>query len=103
MNNQKIPNPFTDLVLDAEEQALEMALERGEYEVDSQLVETRKMLAAAATRYLELNTSKPITIRVNQLDLIKVKAKAVVKNVPYQTLLGALIHQYAEGEKSLQI
>lgn len=61
------------------------------------------MLQEAASRHLELNTSKPITIRVNQLDLIKIKAKAKRKQIPYQTLLGSLIHDFAEGAKELNI
>src|SRR3989338_10434418 len=100
MKKQKQHDPFANLILDDEEQAIEAAFERGEYQRDLNFEETKKMLEEAAGRYLELNTSKPITIRINQLDLIRVKAKAVVKNVPYQTLLGSLIHQYAEGEKS---
>jgi len=103
MKKQHKNDPFANLVLDEEEQSLEVAFEKGEYEHDPHFEDTKKMLAEAATRYLELNTTKPITIRVNQLDLIKVRAKAVAKNIPYQTLLGTLIHQYAEGEKSLQL
>jgi len=38
------------------------------------------MLAETAERYRQLNTSKPITLRINQLDLIKVKAKR--NNIP---------------------
>jgi len=61
------------------------------------------MLAEAATKYLELKLSKPITIRVNQLDLIKVKAKAKRNNIPYQTLLSTLINQYAQGKTRLSL
>ena len=100
-NNQT--NPFANLILDEEEKLLEQALDKEEFEDDPNFEDTKKMLEEAATRYLKLNTSKPITIRVNQLDLIKVKAKAVSKNIPYQTLLGLLIHQYAEGEAELII
>lgn len=61
------------------------------------------MLQAAAERYRQLNTSKPITLRINQLDLIKIKAKAKRNNIPYQTLLGALVHDFAEDRKELKI
>jgi hypothetical protein len=61
------------------------------------------MLADAAMRYKHLNTSKPITIRVNQLDLIKLKAKAKAKNIPYQTLLSSLIRDFADGDYTLKI
>ncbi|OGJ15621.1 MAG: hypothetical protein A2632_00345 [Candidatus Pacebacteria bacterium RIFCSPHIGHO2_01_FULL_46_16] len=103
MKKQKQHDPFANLILDDEEQAIEAAFERGEYQQDPNFEETKKMLKEAAKCYLELNTSKPITIRINQLDLIKVKAKASAGNIPYQTLLGSLIHQYAEGETKLQM
>jgi len=50
-----------------------------------------------------LQKSKPVTLRINQFDLIRVKAKAKRKNIPYQTLLGFLIRQYAQGEYKLTI
>lgn len=102
MKKQK-NDPFANLVLDEEEQAIEQALERGEYEDAPNLKETKLMLEEAATRYLELNKSKPVTIRINQLDLIKVKARAKAKNIPYQTLLGALIRDYAAGNRKLSL
>lgn len=103
MKKQLKNNPFANLVLDEEEKALETAFEKGEYQESSNTEDTKEMLAEAATRHLELNTSKPITIRINQLDLIKVKAKAKLKQIPYQTLLGSLIHLYAEGEKDFSL
>lgn len=96
-------NPFDGLVLDEEEKNLEEAFERGEFEESSNLNDTKKMLQEAASLYLELNNSKPVTLRINQLDLIKIKAKAKLKNIPYQTLLGALLHDFAEGETKISI
>ena len=96
-------NPFDSLVLDEEEKSLEDAFERGEFEESSNIEDTRKMLQEAASRYLELRNSKPVTLRINQLDLIKIKAKANMNNIPYQTLLGALLHDFAEGETKLSI
>jgi len=40
---------------------------------------------------------KSITLRINQIVLRKVKAKALEKGVPYQTLLSNLINQYASN------
>ncbi len=102
MKKQK-NNPITNFILDNEEQLIEQALENDEYEDAPNFKDTKKMLEDAATRHLELNTSKPITIRINQLDLIRVKARAQAKNIPYQTLLGSLIHQYAEGKRDLSL
>lgn len=96
MKREKIKDPFTNQILDKEERALEEAFERGEFEQSPNFEETKKMFQEAATQYLELNKSKPVTIRINQLDLIKIKAKAKRKQIPYQTLLGSLIHEFAE-------
>jgi predicted DNA binding CopG/RHH family protein len=96
-------DPFANLVLDEEEKLLEQALEKGEFEENSQYEDIKSMLQEAASRYLELHNSKPVTLRINQLDLIKIKAKAKRYHIPYQTLLGALLHEFAEGKKELNI
>ena len=94
---------FDTQLLDQDEQLLEEALERNEFESVGNLEGTKKMLADAANQYKMLHTSKPITIRVNQLDLIKLKARAKAKNIPYQTLLSSLIRDFAEGKYTLKI
>ena len=99
MKKNRQHDPFKNLILDDEEKLIEEALERGEFKKAPNFEATKSMLEEAARRHIELNTAKPITIRINQLDLIKVKAKAKKKQIPYQTLLGALIHQYAESDK----
>ena len=96
-------DPFDGLILDDEEQAIEDALERGEYVQVVYLDDTKKMLQEAALLHTKLNNTKPITLRVNQLDLIKIKAKAKRNNIPYQTLLSSMIHDYADGNRDLII
>ncbi|HVC36425.1 MAG TPA: hypothetical protein VNE40_03210 [Candidatus Dormibacteraeota bacterium] len=103
MTQNNINDPFTNLVLDEEEQQIEAAIERGEYEELPDFEDTKKMLQEAASRYLSLNKTKPITLRVKQIDLIKIKAKAKRNSIPYQTLLGIAIHDYAEDKKKLVI
>ena len=103
MKKQKINDPFVNLILDEEEKLLETAFEKGEFEEDPNFADTKTMLEEAAKNYLELNTAKPITIRVIQFNLIKVKARAKRKQIPYQTLLGSLIHQYAEGKQDINL
>lgn len=103
MKKQTKINPFTKLVLDDEERQLEAALEREEFKENPNFLDTKSMLEEASKRHIELNTAKPITLRVKQLDLIKVKANAKARNIPYQTLLGTLIHQYAEGKTRVEL
>lgn len=100
---KKKNDSFSNLVLDEKEQLIEEALEKEEYQEDTSFEETKEMFKKAAKRYQELNKTKPITIRVNQLDLIKVKAKARKQNIPYQTLLSSLINQYAQGDTRLKL
>ena len=96
-------DPFDAAILDNEEQSIEDAIERGEYRDVPDPESSKKMIEEAASRYVQLNTTKPITLRVKQTDLIKIKAKAKRNNIPYQTLLSALLHDFAEGEKKLTI
>ncbi len=96
-------DPFINLVLDDDEQMIEQALENNEYEDAPSFEETKTMLHDAAQRYIVLQNSKPVTIRINQLDLIKLKAKAKRKQIPYQTLLGALIHDFADGKRDFSL
>ena len=102
MKKQKF-DPFKNLILDEEEQQLEDALARGEFENDPDLEKTKMMLQEAVKQYKQLHNSKPITLRVNQIDLIKIKAKAKRKQIPYQTLLGLVLHDFAEGNRELTI
>ncbi len=91
-----------NLRLDSQEKRIEKALERGEFVSVSDLSKTKKLFKEAVKNYKELTKTKRITIRVNNGDLIKVKAKAKKNNVPYQTLLNALIRQFAEGRTSVR-
>lgn len=96
-------NPFDDLVLDKEEQSIENAIERNEYTSDPKFKSSKRIIENAAKQYIELNKTKPITLRVKQTDLIRIKAKATRNGIPYQTMLGALLHDFAEDRKSLVI
>jgi predicted DNA binding CopG/RHH family protein len=96
-------NPFDGLTLDEEEALIEQAIENGEYQDVANFEDSRKMAAAAARQYAQLNATKPITLRVKQADLIKIKAKAKRNNMPYQTLLGSVLHDFAEGNRGLTI
>jgi len=96
-------DPFKNLVLDEEEKAIEAAIKRGEYISDPNFEETKKILKEAAGNYIALKKSSPITIRVNKGDILKIKSRANRKNMPYQTLLKTLIHEYAEGRARVEL
>lgn len=103
MKKTKQFDPFKNLVLDEYEQELEDALNRGEFVSTPNFEETKKMFQEAAKRHIELQKTKSVTLRLKQEDLIKVKAKAARNKIPYQTLIGLLIHKYAEGETKLTL
>jgi predicted DNA binding CopG/RHH family protein len=90
-------------MLDDEEQTIEKAIEKGEYEDVVDFENSKDIIEEAATRYVQLNATKPITLRIRQKDLLKIKAKAKRNNIPYQTLLGAVLHDFAENKKELII
>jgi predicted DNA binding CopG/RHH family protein len=101
--SNNLNDPFKDLVLDQEEQTIENAIESGEYKDVGDFEINKKLIEEAASRHIKLNTAKPITLRVNQTDLIKIKVKAKRNNIPYQTLLGAVLHDFADSKKELVI
>lgn len=96
-------NPFKNLKLDKEEQKIEKDLADGKFIGVSDLDRSKRLFKEAAKNYRELQKSKRITIRVNQEDLLKVKARAKRNKMPYQTLLNVLIHQYADGYARIQL
>jgi predicted DNA binding CopG/RHH family protein len=40
---------------------------------------------------------KPITVRVQQQDIDRIKVKALEQGIPYQTLVSSILHRYASG------
>jgi len=94
---------LVDIKLNKEEKSIEKALERGEFKSARNLNRLKKLFKQAAENYTHLQKSKRITIRLNQEDLFKVKIKAKQNKIPYQTLLGVLVHQYAEGQTQIKI
>ncbi|MFH1900330.1 MAG: CopG family antitoxin [Patescibacteria group bacterium] len=50
-----------------------------------------------------LDKAKNINIRLSDKDLQKVKARAVSKGIPYQTLVTSVIHQYVNDEVEMRV
>ncbi len=46
---------------------------------------------------VKVSKRKPINIRVLEDDLRKIKKQAVKEGIPYQTLIGSIIHKYLNG------
>ncbi len=41
---------------------------------------------------------KAISLRLLERDLHKIRTRALVLGIPYQTLIGSIVHQYAKGD-----
>lgn len=101
---KRIKNKYLDETpIDDYEKELKKFIDRGEFVSDPNFEENKKMFEEAAKNYKELQKTKRISLRVKNEDILKVKAKAKRVNIPYQRLLNALIHKYAEGETSINI
>ncbi|MBI2621177.1 MAG: hypothetical protein HYW63_00835 [Candidatus Levybacteria bacterium] len=96
-------DPFKNLKLDKYEQEIEDALEREEFVPVEDSSEINKILTEAAKNYTELENSKSITLRIKNIDLIKLKAKAARNKIPYQTLINLLIKEYTEGKTKISL
>lgn len=89
--------------LDRYEQELEKFLNQGKFISTPNLAKTKKLFEQAVENHNELQKSKPVTLRLNQKDLLKIKAKAKQHHIPYQRLISALIHQFAEDQRKIVI
>ncbi len=81
--------------LDAEEEEIFRAVDRGEYVSTNPGPEQMKEWQEAARNTLR---KKPITVRVQERDIARIKEKALEQGIPYQTLVSSILHRYAEGK-----
>ena len=84
-----------------DEKDLLNAIENGEYKRVENFEEELALAKQAAK-----NTTakvKNINIRVTQADIAKLKSKSIEVGIPYQTIVTALIHNYATGKLKLSI
>ena len=90
-------NPF--IKLDTYEREIESAFESGAYQSNTNKKNKAllKKLKTATNNTLVKNAT--VNFRVNKFDLMRFKAKAHERGIPYQTLLASMIRQYVTGEK----
>ncbi len=75
-------------ILNAFEAGKLKKIEMSEEEIESLKISARETL-------LENNR---ISVRIPELDLKKIKKRAQSSGIPYQALITAVLHQYAEGK-----
>lgn len=84
--------------LDPYEQEIEDALEKGQFKSVKNLkqeLERHRKIATFTLKLLKKN--KNINIRLPEGTLTKLKAKANREGLPYQTLIGSILHKYVNG------
>ena len=85
----------------AEEKEILEAYEKGKLiPVDNQEEKKRKLIETA---WNTIPKTKRISIRLSEQDLERLRKKAAETGVPYQTIIGSLIHQYATGRLVVQL
>lgn len=82
--------------LDEQERDIRNAIERSEIvPVPDEEAEKEKLIRAARAK---LAKNRHISIRLSEKDLTRLRARASELGIPYQTLIGSILHQYAEGK-----
>lgn len=82
--------------LDEQERDIRDAIERGELvPVPDEEAEKAKLVGAARATMAK---NRHISIRLSEQDLTRLRARAGELGIPYQTLIGSILHQYAEGK-----
>jgi predicted DNA binding CopG/RHH family protein len=85
--------------LSVEEKAIIDYVESGRANSVANLENEMKRYAQIAVT--QMNKKKAISIRLLESDLERIKAKSLSQGLPYQTLISALVHQYAIGKIKL--
>jgi predicted DNA binding CopG/RHH family protein len=81
-------------VLDPEEQEIEDAMKAGHYKRGADFEQRMKGWKAA----LENSERKlPISMRVSSRIMDRLRMKARVEGMPYQTLINSILHKYVNG------
>jgi predicted DNA binding CopG/RHH family protein len=76
-------------------------IESGKFKVVDQL--EQEVIEAVEAAKNTTARKKNINIRVSEADIAKLKAKSIETGIPYQTIVNALIHNYAIGKLKLEI
>jgi predicted DNA binding CopG/RHH family protein len=83
-----------EIKLDPEEQEILESFENDEF--ISVLGSERKKELIEKARNTNKKT-KRINIRLSERDFERINIKAIEENIPYQTLIGSVIHKYLDG------
>jgi len=88
--NNKTHTGFDAPFLDEEERMIVEALD--EFEPDPHLNERKTEWQQALWNTVR---RKPVTLRLQEQDIRRIKSMAYRKGIPYQTLISSIVHEYA--------
>jgi predicted DNA binding CopG/RHH family protein len=86
---------FENQVLDEEEQQIQRDFAAGLYVSTKNLAKVKAEFKEAAQN---MSKKKPITVRIQQMDIMRLKGMAAKTGIPYQTLVSSIIHRYVTGQ-----
>ena len=86
------------MYLDDEERDIVESIERGEWRSVKNLKNEIKKHQQYAKN--TLRKDKRVNIRISSRDLEALQSKAVEDGIPYQTLMGSILHRFVEGRLS---
>jgi len=98
-----IPAKTAFIPLDEEEAALMDAIEHNEYEALSPQKQKKIISLMSKATIVGPIKTKPISLRLKEPTILKLKHQSRKSGVPYQTILSALADQYADGKIKLGI
>ncbi len=81
--------------LSPEEKAIKNSFNRGEWKSASNAKKEMALAKKAAKNFSRKDAR--INIRLSSSDLERIKEKAAVEGIPYQTLIASILHKYAAG------
>lgn len=93
MEKKPVFNPFKNLVLDKYEQEIEDALNKGIIKPLPNSKQLAEKYANIAHAFLTKNRN--VNLRISTQTYLGLKKKAAKLGLPYQTLAGSILHQYA--------
>ena len=82
--------------LDEEEKELYDSVENGEWVSVSKKEQEKDLNTFKIAMKNTFGKTRPISLRVNEVDLVELKTQALEQGLPYQTLLSSIIHQYVK-------
>ena len=90
------PNKKAFIPLDEEEKKWMDEVENGNLKSVSNLDKEKSDIIESTKQ--SFSKGLRVNVRLTDFDLNKLKAKAIEEGMPYQTLIGSILHQYVTGK-----